>query len=404
MDSRGEQAEYNYAKQLSGARDRDRIPAHFIRVLFDHAARPRVLRPVAHLAEGLPLPPHYGRAVTLDEKSPSLMADLRGELHGIFTVVGPSGNEADDVFLILKPYQRLMCEGRLDLAIHTLEKRIRLYSAHSGSTVQLPLHVIALARLLQQAGWLTEAKRYIDFACELGRDTVPELAWDFLTSIKWKIELVAKDEDWESRAALLNEAQRHTGSFGAPFIWRQALAERRIGRASLADELLKRYQDNALSGTDSYKQSVSNFFAAQERFLAREWDEAVVQAGSLADVEMSMLGSPGEQPTASLNAIIGAEALRAIILIDAERDVSEHAVRLLQDLRAASQQFLIGEHAESLSDIALPWPVLGLGSSGECRLPKTMWLIEPTLKDQMKRLSEIHLRLSALEREMLFPV
>ena len=104
-----------------------------------------------------------------------------------------------------------------DLAVIALERRISLHDAPGGSPVQLPLHVIALARLLQQAGWLAKARRYVKIAQKFGRNTVPSSAWDFLNSVEWKIN-IAEQEDWGSKAALLSSAERSTRSLCAPFI------------------------------------------------------------------------------------------------------------------------------------------------------------------------------------------
>ena len=407
VDSRGEQAEWNEVKPFSDAMDVDHLPAHFVLIRFDVAARSGALRPVAHLVAGLPLPPDYMHSITVDAESPSLLADLRQDLWRLLTVLGPTGKVVDDVFSLLKPYQLLVCEGRLDLAVIALERRIGLHDAQDGSPVQRPLHVIALARLLQQAGWLAKARRYVKIARKFGRDSVPATAWDFLNSVDWKIN-IAEQEDWRLKAFLLNSAERSTRSLCAPFIWRQVLAETHIGRSSRASEHLKRYQGHVGSGTDDhvgsgtglYKQSVSTFLEAQERFLSGEVDEAVKQSGILADVELQMLCSPDEQPTASLNATIAAEALRAIALCAKSGEVSDHVVKLLRELLSAGERFGIGVNAESLSDISLPWPrtIHAVEARDRCMPPSKVWLRDPILSNPIRQLSAIHWKLSKLQQ------
>lgn len=399
VDSRREQAEYNLAKPFYPDMAVSRIPAHFISVRFHHAARG--LRPVAYLATGVPLPPDLLRAVEVDHKSNSLLDDLRRHLRGILKVVGPIGTDVDDVYHILKPYQLLMCEGRLDLAINALDKTIRLLRAQADNSVQLCLYTIALARLFQQAGWLSNAQGCVNLAHEVGSRAIPAAARDFLGLIEWKVRVASQGADWGHRADLLKEAECSVGSLRGSFIWRQALAHRRIGRTSVATEHLKRYQDHRTSGTQSQRRSVSSFFAAQEQFLAGDWNTALTQASLLADVEMEMWDTASEEPSASLSAIIAAEALRAIILSSARAEgCAQAAKQLLRQLLAQGREFGIGVHAESLSDIALDWPreLVDQSAATECSMPGRMSLMKLTLSDQLDRLRAVHWKLKQLEQ------
>ena len=114
-----------------------------------------------------------------------------------------------------------------------------------------------------------------------------------------------------------------------------------------------------------------------------------------------MLDMADEQPTASLSAIIAAEALRAIILAAAEGDVSKDAVQLMREIFAVGQQFRIGLHAESLSDIVLKWPLMQ-GFNDDCKLPMSISLNEQELSDQRKQILNIHHGLKDLEYGVKF--